>query len=148
MESTITFRKRLWTGAREVIVLQLLLLSLTRPEEELVPVEVTVRTELVGLMARILVTVFQTEVRRTDERALYSPKIKPEHLARKAIVYLRQSSEKQVRQNLESQRLQYELVSAYAAWAGKRSTSLIAISVPAQPWVRLLGKDSNAFSVR
>jgi DNA invertase Pin-like site-specific DNA recombinase len=40
---------------------------------------------------------------------LYSPKIKPEHLGRKAIVYLRQSSEKQVRQNLESQRLQYEL---------------------------------------
>jgi DNA invertase Pin-like site-specific DNA recombinase len=30
-------------------------------------------------------------------------------LGRKAIVYLRQSSEKQVRQNLESQRLQYEL---------------------------------------
>ena len=40
---------------------------------------------------------------------LYSPKIKPEHLARKAIVYLRQSTEKQVRQNLESQRLQYDL---------------------------------------
>ena len=40
---------------------------------------------------------------------LYSPKIKPEHLARKAIVYLRQSSEKQVRQNLESQRLQYDM---------------------------------------
>ena len=40
---------------------------------------------------------------------LYSPKIKPEHLARKAIVYLRQSSDKQVRQNKESQRLQYEL---------------------------------------
>ena len=40
---------------------------------------------------------------------LYSPKIKPEHLARKAIVYLRQSSDKQVRQNLESQRLQYEM---------------------------------------
>jgi DNA invertase Pin-like site-specific DNA recombinase len=39
----------------------------------------------------------------------YSPKIKPEHLARKAIVYLRQSSEKQVRQNKESQRLQYDL---------------------------------------
>jgi hypothetical protein len=41
---------------------------------------------------------------------LYSPKIKPEHLARKAIVYSRQSSEKQVRQNLESQRLQSESV--------------------------------------
>jgi DNA invertase Pin-like site-specific DNA recombinase len=40
---------------------------------------------------------------------LYSPKIRPEHLARKAIVYLRQSSERQVRQNLESQRLQYEM---------------------------------------
>jgi hypothetical protein len=69
MESTIIFRKRLLTVAREVIVLQLLLLSLTRAEEELVPVDVTVRTELVGLMARILVTVFQTEVRRKDERA-------------------------------------------------------------------------------
>jgi hypothetical protein len=40
---------------------------------------------------------------------LCSPKIKPEHLARKAIVYLRQSSDKQVRQNLESQGLQYEV---------------------------------------
>jgi len=50
-------------------VLQLLLLSLVRTEEELVPVDETVRTELVGLMARILVTVFQTEVRRTDELA-------------------------------------------------------------------------------
>ena len=38
---------------------------------------------------------------------IYSHKIKPEHLARKAIVYLRQSSEKQVRQNKESQFLQY-----------------------------------------
>ena len=37
----------------------------------------------------------------------YSAKIKPEHLARKAIVYLRQSSENQVRQNKESQLLQY-----------------------------------------
>lgn len=37
----------------------------------------------------------------------WSFKIKPEHLARKAIVYLRQSSEKQVRQNKESQNLQY-----------------------------------------
>ena len=38
---------------------------------------------------------------------LYNPKIKAEHLARKAIVYLRQSSDKQVRQNKESQLLQY-----------------------------------------
>ncbi len=49
-------------------MLQLQLLSLTRTEEELVPVEVTGRAELVDLMARILVAVFQTEARRTDER--------------------------------------------------------------------------------
>jgi hypothetical protein len=52
---------------------QLLLLSLARTEEELVPVEVTARAELVALMARILVTVFQTETRRTDERASVQP---------------------------------------------------------------------------
>ena len=48
---------------------QLLLLSLVRTEEELVPVDLAVRAELVGLMARTLVTVFQTQARRTDERA-------------------------------------------------------------------------------
>jgi DNA invertase Pin-like site-specific DNA recombinase len=36
-------------------------------------------------------------------------KITPEHLKRKAIVYLRQSSDKQVRENLESKRLQYAM---------------------------------------
>ena len=41
---------------------------------------------------------------------LYSPKIKPEHLARKAIVYLRQSSDKQVQQNKESQRYYWLLL--------------------------------------
>ena len=44
-------------------------LSLVRTEEQLAPVEVRARAELVSLMARILVTVFQMEVRRTDERA-------------------------------------------------------------------------------
>lgn len=48
---------------------QLLLLSLVRTEEELGPVDLTVRAELVGLMARMLVMVFQTQARRTDERA-------------------------------------------------------------------------------
>jgi len=51
-------------------MLQLKLLSLARTEEELVPVDVTVRAELVDLMARILVTVFQTEARRIDEGAV------------------------------------------------------------------------------
>ena len=50
-------------------MLQLLLFSLVGTDEELVPVDETARAELVDLMARILVRVFQTEVRRTDERA-------------------------------------------------------------------------------
>ena len=38
-----------------------------------------------------------------------NPKLTPERLARRAIVYLRQSSPRQVKVNLESQRLQYAL---------------------------------------
>jgi hypothetical protein len=49
-------------------MLQLQLLDLTRTEEEIVPVEVAGRAELVNLMAHILVTVFQTETRRLNER--------------------------------------------------------------------------------
>jgi len=37
------------------------------------------------------------------------PKITPLHLQRKAIVYLRQSTDRQVQRNIESQRLQYDL---------------------------------------
>ena len=40
----------------------------------------------------------------------YQNKITQAHLQRKAIVYLRQSSERQVQKNKESQRLQYALV--------------------------------------
>jgi hypothetical protein len=50
-------------------MLQLQLLSLARMEEDLVAVEVTVRGDLLDLMARILVTVFQAEEREKDERA-------------------------------------------------------------------------------
>lgn len=39
----------------------------------------------------------------------HHPKIHPEHLCRKAIIYARQSSPKQVDRNLESQRLQYAM---------------------------------------
>ena len=38
-----------------------------------------------------------------------SPKIRDEHLCRKALVYLRQSTLKQVLNNRESQRLQYAM---------------------------------------
>jgi DNA invertase Pin-like site-specific DNA recombinase len=50
----------------------------------------------------------------------YSSKIKPEHLARKAIVYLRQSSDKQVRLNKESQNLQYAVAERVRALGWKR----------------------------
>jgi DNA invertase Pin-like site-specific DNA recombinase len=51
---------------------------------------------------------------------LCNPKIKPEHLARKAIVYLRQSSDKQVRQNKESQHLQYAVAERVRALGWKQ----------------------------
>ena len=51
---------------------------------------------------------------------LFHPKIKPEHLARKAIVYLRQSSEKQVRLNKESQHLQYAVAERVRAFGWKQ----------------------------
>ena len=49
-----------------------------------------------------------------------SHKIKPEHLARKAIVYLRQSSERQVIYNKESQILQYAMAERVRALGWKQ----------------------------
>ena len=46
-------------------------------------------------------------------------KLTPEHLARKAVVYLRQSSMTQVRHNQESQRLQYALMDTAKAYGCK-----------------------------
>ena len=71
---------------------------------------------------------------------LYSPKIKPEHLARKAIVYLRQSSEKQVRQNKESQRLQYDVAERMRALVGNKWRSSMVTLGPARPWPLLVGR--------
>ena len=50
-------------------MLQLQLLSLARIEEDLVTLEVTVRGDLLHLMARVLMTVFQAAEREKDERA-------------------------------------------------------------------------------
>ncbi len=52
---------------------------------------------------------------RTDT----TQKITPEHLSRKAVVYLRQSSAAQVKQNKESQRLQYALRDTAKAYGFK-----------------------------
>jgi DNA invertase Pin-like site-specific DNA recombinase len=61
-------------------------------------------------------------------QVLCNPKIKPEHLARKAIVYLRQSSEKQVRQNKESQRLQYDVAERMRS-LGWKAVEIISIDL-------------------
>jgi DNA invertase Pin-like site-specific DNA recombinase len=47
-------------------------------------------------------------------------KITPDHLARKAVVYLRQSSPAQVKQNTESQRLQYALTGTATTYGFQR----------------------------
>ena len=103
-------------------MLQLQLLDLMIPKEcGAAPMDAATRADLIDLMARVLAAVFHEEGGRVNDR-VYNPKIKPEHLARKAIVYLRQSSEKQVRQNKESQLLQYAMAERVRAlgWAGGR----------------------------
>lgn len=56
--------------------------------------------------------------------ATVNPKITPEHLARRAVVYIRQSSPHQVKVNLESQRLQYALAD-HARALGWREVDII-----------------------
>src|SRR2546426_6359493 len=52
------------------------------------------------------------------------PRLTSQHLARKAVVYLRQSSAKQVHENLQSQRLQYALRDQAITW-GFRDVEII-----------------------
>ena len=65
----ITFCKRLLTDAKEGIVEQLKLLDLMiRNQSEVVAIDAKVRADLVDLMARILVAVFQVEGGKVDDR--------------------------------------------------------------------------------
>jgi hypothetical protein len=65
----ITFCKRLLTDAKEVIVVQLQFLDLMiRTENEDVPMDATARADLIDLMARILVAIFQVEGEKVDDR--------------------------------------------------------------------------------
>jgi hypothetical protein len=79
---------------------------------------------------------------------LHNPKIKPEHLARKAIVYLRQSSDKQVRQNKESQLLQYAMAERVRALGWQMSRSSIVTWDRARAWPPPSGKALSASSAR
>jgi hypothetical protein len=102
-------------------VAQSIVLDLLNPnEDEDVPMDAMARRRSDRPHGRILVAVFQKEGGRVDDRASYSPVIKPEHLARRAIDYLRQPSEKQVHQNQESQRLQYDVAERMRALGWKQ----------------------------
>jgi hypothetical protein len=64
----IIFCKRLLTDAREVVVVQLQLLDLMiRKKNEAVPMDAKARADLIDLMARILVAVFQAEGGKVDD---------------------------------------------------------------------------------
>ena len=64
----ITFCRQLLMDAREVSVLQLQLLVLKIPTDDVaVPMDATARTELIDLMARILVLIFQAEGGTVDD---------------------------------------------------------------------------------
>jgi hypothetical protein len=64
----ITFCKRLLTDAREVSVVQLQFLDLMiRKENEAVPMDAKARADLIGLMAHILVAMFQVEGEKVDD---------------------------------------------------------------------------------
>ena len=56
-----------------------------------------------------------------------SDKILTQHLARKAVLYVRQSSAHQVLHNQESQRLQYAMRNVWRCSVGPRSKSLTKI---------------------
>jgi hypothetical protein len=64
-----------------------------------------------------------------------SDKIKPQHLSRKAILYVRQSSAYQVSHNLESQRLQYAMQERLQQLGWRRSRLSTRISAdPPRGW--------------
>jgi hypothetical protein len=66
---TISSCKRLLPDAREVVEMQLQFLDLLIVEESgAVPLDAAVRGDLIDLMARVLVVVFQEEGRKVDDR--------------------------------------------------------------------------------
>src|SRR5438309_5610573 len=90
-------------------------------------------------------------MRRGEEsmtEVLYNPKIKPEHLARKAVVYLRQSSEKQVRQNKEVNSSSMRWPNGCVRWAGSKSKSSIVTWDRARALAPPSGKASSVSSAR
>ena len=69
----------------------------------------TVRGGLVALECQGDLQCFSTVMEKTMNPHETAQTITPDHLVRKAVVYLRQSSLQQIKHNLESQHLQYAL---------------------------------------
>jgi hypothetical protein len=65
---TISSCKRLLPDAREVVEMQLQFLDLLIVEESGAVPDAAVRADLIDLMARVLVVVFQEEGRKVDDR--------------------------------------------------------------------------------
>jgi hypothetical protein len=76
-----------------VVQLQLLELKIEKREVR-VPMDAGMQLELIEMMASILVADFKRRKGKSMNQVLCSPKITPKHLACKALVYLRQSSDK------------------------------------------------------
>jgi hypothetical protein len=67
-----------------------------------------------------------------------NPKVTADHLARAAVVYVRQSTMAQVVGNLESQRRQYDLAGRWL------SIAKMLLFAGAQRWRRQLGRHRHA----
>ena len=74
-----------------------------------IPFTADLKRELVTHMVTAIIAVYQAGGALTDEHASAASQNHPPHLQRKAMVYLRQSSDRQVQRHTESQRLQYDL---------------------------------------
>jgi|ERR1700728_1990269 hypothetical protein len=66
----------------------------------------------------------------------------PTVLSRKAVVYVRQSTQTQVQVHLESQRRQYDLVDE-ARRHGFRDVAVISADLPAAPWHAQASRSSS-----
>ena len=68
------------------------------------------QTTLTNLMARLILSTFrEAEPDQRRRPAMISDKVRPHHLERKALLYVRQSSAHQVLHNRESSALQYAM---------------------------------------
>ena len=109
-------------------MVQLQLLHLTiQTDVVVVPMDVKVRVEVIDLMARILVAVFEAQGGKADEPGLVPPQDQAGALG---------SQSHRLLTAVERE--------AGAAWAGKPWKLFLTISDPVPAWLRPDEKDSNA----